>query len=318
MAEAAGSSPASTTKFREEDMSSKEIFEKHTVKVRGIAQRNMKLKNYLLGCNRLYIKGAIKAGRRTFRMRWDDVPKNKNSPAEVIPYNGDKSFHVDKAYMERSLFPVDFKCFKSLMTAHAFIQDYFAETEWKSLKDLAKTQIGGEEVKAYANDEYVYDFSEEESEDCYELEYEWAKWANQKQEQKAFCYKQEKPQEKQNMNVIDSVVQRNKTAVTGAAALTAGKTINRVVTKKVAPLLPEGVQAYADSAIGRLVVANIIAALADTYKGTNSGKLRTASQFMVESAVFELVDNLQIDAVISDFLEDSTIQTALAEVVDET
>lgn len=306
-------------KYGEDYSYNKQLFEKHTVKVRGIAQRNMKLKNYLLGCNRLYIKGAAKAGRRTFRMRWD-VPKNRNSPAEVIPYNGDKSFQVDKAYMERSLFPVDFKCFESLMTAHTFIQEYFAETDWKSLKDLAKAQIGVEEVTVYANDEYVYDFSEQESEDCYELEYEWANWAKQKQEQKqkADCYKQEKSQEKRNMNVIDSVVQRNKTAVTGAAALTAGKTINRVVIKKVAPLLPEGVQAYADSAIGRLVVANIIAALADTYKGTNSGKLRTASQFMVESAVFELVDNLQIDAVISDFLEDSTIQTALAEVVDET
>lgn len=116
-------------------------------------------------------------------------------------------------------------------------------------------------------------------------------------------------------NLLSNVADQNKQAVTNAALLEAGRIANNELAKLAAKQLPMMVRGYADSPVGKLVIANL-ASLALQQFRPNDSKLKYLSDAMLSSAFQEAIQTLNIDKLISDFTENSKIQTALDKLAD--
>lgn len=116
-------------------------------------------------------------------------------------------------------------------------------------------------------------------------------------------------------NLLSNVADQNKQAVTNAALLEAGRIANNELAKLAAKQLPMMVRGYADSPVGKLVIANIASIALQQFR-PNDSKLKYLSDAMLSSAFQEAIQTLNIDKLISDFTENSKIQTALDKLAD--
>lgn len=113
-----------------------------------------------------------------------------------------------------------------------------------------------------------------------------------------------------------TITVNNKTAVIAASYLEAGRVANSRITKLVAPRLPFMAKAYADTPLGRLVIANLAQVVAQQFRADNVAlaKLTTA---MVTSAYSEMLANLKIDELLDEILSDKKIVAAMTAAGDE-
>lgn len=116
-------------------------------------------------------------------------------------------------------------------------------------------------------------------------------------------------------NLFSNVADQNKKAVTNAALLEAGRIANNELAKLAAKQLPMMVRGYADSPVGKLVIANLASMSLQQFR-PNDSKLKYLSDAMLASAFQEAIQTLNIDKLISDFTENSKIQTALDKLAD--
>lgn len=114
----------------------------------------------------------------------------------------------------------------------------------------------------------------------------------------------------------ETLVRNNKVAVISAGYLEAGRVANSRVTKLIAPKLPALARGYADTPIGRLVVANLAQVLQQQFRPENTAlaKLTTA---MVTQAYSEMLGNLKIDELLDELLSDKKIAAAMTAAGDE-
>jgi len=114
---------------------------------------------------------------------------------------------------------------------------------------------------------------------------------------------------KQTLNILSG---ENKEAAKVAAKLTAGNILNDRAIKLVQPHLPMMVKGYADTDLGRAIVANVIAGAVMHVAPTND-KAVMASEAMIHSAMVTLVGTFDIEATVNEFLDGINLDVLKAE-----
>lgn len=112
------------------------------------------------------------------------------------------------------------------------------------------------------------------------------------------------------MSQIDQVIDKNKQTAVSAAFMEAGRIANNQVAKIASKQLPVMLRGYADTALGKLVLANAANFAAQKLRPQDQrlGKLTGA---MMVQAYQELYADFDIEQMIEDLLENSTIKKAL-------
>lgn len=112
------------------------------------------------------------------------------------------------------------------------------------------------------------------------------------------------------MSQIDQIVDKNKQTAVSAAFMEAGRIANNQVAKIASKQLPVMVRGYAETPVGKLVLANIANFAAQKLRPQDQrlGKLTGA---MMVQAYQELYADFDIEQMLEDLLENSTIKKAL-------
>ena len=109
---------------------------------------------------------------------------------------------------------------------------------------------------------------------------------------------------------VSNVVQKNVDLGTSATFLEAGRIANKQLSGVAGKKLPIMVRAYADTALGRLLLANVALMARDHFRPDDErlGKLVNA---MTVSAYQEVLQNFDVEQMIDDLVSNSTIKKAL-------
>ena len=104
---------------------------------------------------------------------------------------------------------------------------------------------------------------------------------------------------KQTANVM---LGANTEAAKLAAEITAGNVLNDRLAKMVTPQLPAMAKLYANTALGKALIANAFAAGLVHFLPTND-KAAKASGMMVNAAMLELAGTFNIEDMVDEFLD---------------
>lgn len=96
-----------------------------------------------------------------------------------------------------------------------------------------------------------------------------------------------------------AVVGKNKSAALTVAKLEAGRIAVKQVSKLVTPKLPMLVRGYADTEIGRLVIANLFNFAVTQFAPQNKNAVLVADA-MLEGAMLDALQSLNVEALIND------------------
>lgn len=117
------------------------------------------------------------------------------------------------------------------------------------------------------------------------------------------------------MTTMNKLIETNKSSAVSAAFLEAGHIANKQVSKVLGKHLPMMVRGYADTPIGRLVLANLAVLAVDHFRADNK-QLRRLAKAMQVNAYHELLRDLDIDGMIDELLENGSIKRALSKLDD--
>lgn len=98
---------------------------------------------------------------------------------------------------------------------------------------------------------------------------------------------------------VKQTVDSNVSAAKVAASITAGKALNKVVADKVTPQLPMMVQGYANTALGRVVLANAFDFGVKQFMPTNE-KANLATKAMMEAAMVEMLEQFDFEKMVNE------------------
>ena len=112
-----------------------------------------------------------------------------------------------------------------------------------------------------------------------------------------------------NDNMIKRTTDSNVDAAKVAATITAGKTLNSLVAQKITPQLPLLVRGYADTPVGRVVLANI-ADFAVKQFMANNVKANMATTAMMQAAMFELADSFDLEGIVNELVDSVALDVA--------
>ncbi len=124
------------------------------------------------------------------------------------------------------------------------------------------------------------------------------------------------PKESTMNATLNNLFDANKNAATTAATMEAGRIANNQVAKFAAKKLPFMVSAYADTPMGKLVIANIAQQTVAHFRpeDVNLGKLTAA---MAVQAYMELLQELDIDGFLDELLDSPEIKRATKKLIDK-
>ena len=103
-------------------------------------------------------------------------------------------------------------------------------------------------------------------------------------------------------DTVSIIKDENKEAAKVAARLTAGNILNDRAVKIITPKLPLVAKGYAQTEVGKAVIANVVAGAIIHFAPTND-KAVMASQAMVHSAMANLVGSFNIEEMVNDFID---------------
>ena len=86
-----------------------------------------------------------------------------------------------------------------------------------------------------------------------------------------------------------------------AAKITVGNILNENVSKLIAPKLPMMVRGYADTPLGKAVIANAVSAALIHFAPTNKNA-QIAAEAMINSAMLEFAASFNIEAMINELI----------------
>jgi hypothetical protein len=110
---------------------------------------------------------------------------------------------------------------------------------------------------------------------------------------------------------VNQIVEQNITLGASAAFLEAGRIANVQLSSIASKKLPIMVRAYADTALGRLLLANIALMARDHFR-PNDERLGKLVNAMTVSAYQEVLQTFDVEAMIDDMISNSTIKRALS------
>lgn len=103
------------------------------------------------------------------------------------------------------------------------------------------------------------------------------------------------------MSKVSAVVSANKEALIVAAKVEAGQIAINKVTKLIAPKLPMMVRGYADSPVGKVVIANLVNFGIQQYASDND-KAQIVADAMMTGAMVEFVKSFNIEKLINELV----------------
>lgn len=133
------------------------------------------------------------------------------------------------------------------------------------------------------------------------------KYKQQQQQRQQPQQQQTKPAtivKETKMTKLAQVIATNKSAVTTAAQLEAGRIANKYASKLISGKLPMMVRGYADTPVARLLLANTVSFVASNYSeklGDKSAIVQSVADAMVVSAYSEMLAHFDIDSFIEEF-----------------
>ena len=104
---------------------------------------------------------------------------------------------------------------------------------------------------------------------------------------------------KQTVSILSD---ENKAAAKVAARLTVGNILNDRAAALIVPKLPMVARGYAQTELGKAVIANIVAGAVMHFIPTND-KAALAAQAMVHSGMANFVGSFDIEGLVNDFFE---------------
>ena len=113
------------------------------------------------------------------------------------------------------------------------------------------------------------------------------------------------------MTITSDAMKLNTEAATSAAFMEAGRIANNQLAKLAAKQLPIVVRGYAETALGKLIIANIAAVAIERFKPDNR-QAATLSKAMMVQAYQELIATVDIEGLIDEMLSDSKMKRALS------
>ncbi len=120
-----------------------------------------------------------------------------------------------------------------------------------------------------------------------------------------------KSQEQDTMATkVNAVIEKNITLGTSAAFLEAGRIASNQLSSVASKKLPIMVRAYADTAVGRLLLANIAVMAAEHFRPEDN-RLRKLVEAMTISSYQEVLQTFDIEQMIEDLVSNKTIAKAL-------
>lgn len=137
--------------------------------------------------------------------------------------------------------------------------------------------------------------------------WDWKEAQKYKQQQLQQPQQQTKPVtivKETKMAKLAQVIATNKSAVTTAAQLEAGRIANKYASKLISGKLPMMVRGYADTPVARLLLANTVSFVASNYSeklGDKSAIVQSVADAMVVSAYSEMLAHFDIDSFIEEF-----------------
>ena len=97
-------------------------------------------------------------------------------------------------------------------------------------------------------------------------------------------------------------VMRNQEAAKMAASITAGNILNDKVVGIISPKLPAFAVGYAQTEVGKAVIANVVASAITHFMPANE-KANLASKAMVDSAMLAFVGSFNIEEMITELMD---------------
>ena len=111
------------------------------------------------------------------------------------------------------------------------------------------------------------------------------------------------------MSKINSAVATNKQAAVSAAVLETGRMANSAAINLLKPNLPMVVRGYADSAFGKLAIANATLMAVNQFR-PESTALQRVSNAMVVAAYQELIQSFDIEGMLDSLCSDNKLAAA--------
>ncbi len=108
---------------------------------------------------------------------------------------------------------------------------------------------------------------------------------------------------------MSKIIDKNKTVATSAAFMEAGRIANSQASKFAAKQLPMMVRGYAETALGRLLLANL-ASMAQEHFRSGDQRMQKLTQAMMVSAWKEVYQQIDIDGFIDQLLENKGMARA--------
>ena len=112
------------------------------------------------------------------------------------------------------------------------------------------------------------------------------------------------------MNMMSKVVDNNVNAAKAGAVISAGNTLNKVVKNTIRGQVPRKYRKIVDSAVGDVIVANLASFAVQNFAKTNY-KARVATDAMMTSAMAEVLNSFNLDAMITDVLANVNLDEIL-------
>ena len=110
--------------------------------------------------------------------------------------------------------------------------------------------------------------------------------------------------------MLDKVLDVNKKAISSASYLEAGRLANNQLNKVVAKKLPIMMRGYADTAIGRMVMANLAQMALQQFR-PNDQRVATLGQAMVTEAYGQMIREFDIEGMVAELLKSTNISKAV-------
>jgi len=114
-------------------------------------------------------------------------------------------------------------------------------------------------------------------------------------------------------DTLSVLTEENKEAAKVAARLTAGNILNDRAVKLITPQIPMMARGYAQTEVGKAIIANVVAGAIVTFAPTND-KAVMASQAMIHSAMANLVGSFNIEEMVNEFLSGINLDAITTEV----
>lgn len=108
---------------------------------------------------------------------------------------------------------------------------------------------------------------------------------------------------------MNKIIDKNKTVATSAAFMEAGRIANSQASKVIAKQLPIMVRGYAETPLGRLLLANIASMAQEHFRG-NDQKLQKLTQAMMVAAWQEVYQQIDIDGFIDQLMQNKGMSRA--------